>query len=96
MCVGSNPTPGIKQVRINNLSFLHSLWYGQDFFDDHKYAIDGPIVARNLTDFSSKLQHRYTEDEVTRKFEKIFLPQSDLLVHSIVNIIYIYRSMVRL
>ena len=63
--------------------------------DDYAYTIDGPILARNVTDFVTKLQSEYNEEEVTKTFERIFLPKSNLIVHSIANIIYIFRSLIK-
>ena len=71
------------------------MWYGQDMIDDYAYAIDGPIIARNVTDLYN-LTNNYTDEEIVRQFEKIFLPRSNLSVYQIVNIIYIMRSLLKI
>ena len=66
-----------------------------DMLDDHKYTIDGPVVVRNITDFSAQLQNSYEEDNVVDKFEEIFVPRSNLTVYMVVNCIWILRSIYR-
>ena len=73
----------------------YSMWSGQDFFDDYKYVIDGPHLIKNATDLSKKFILNYTEGDLVKKFEDIFLPRSNLTVYEIVNYIWIFRSLIR-
>ena len=66
-----------------------------DFEEDFKYAIDGPVFIRNITDFSSELKNNYKESDVVDRFEEIFLPKSSVSVLSVINIIWILRSLYR-
>ena len=75
---------------------LFSVWFGQDFEEDFKYAIDGPKNVRNLTDFSTQFRNNYTESDVVDKFEEIFLPKSNVSVFQVINIIWIFRSLYRI
>ena len=72
---------------------VSSVWYGQEFVDDFKYAIDGPVLVRNPTDLY-QLKNSYPETDVVRQFEDIFLPRSNLSVEEPINIIYVMRSLV--
>ena len=72
-----------------------SVWYGQDFFDDFKYAIDGPVLVRNVTDLTRELKNDYKESDVVDKFEEIFLPKSGTTVLQVINIVWILRSLFR-
>ena len=65
-----------------------------DFVDDFAYAIDGPILARSPSDLY-KLLNNYPESEVVRQFENIFLPRSNLSVEEVINIIVIFRTLVK-
>ena len=70
-----------------------SVWFGQDFLDDHKYAIEGPEIVRNLTDFTSQFKKKYEESDIVDKFEEIFLPRSNVSVYEPINVIFILRSL---
>ena len=78
-------------VCVNSINF--SVWYGQDFFDDFKYAIEGPKIVRNITDLTTQFKNNYSESDVVDKFEETFLPKSNVSVLSVINIIWIFRSL---
>ena len=73
---------------------LFSVWNGQDFIDDFRYAIDGPVIVRNPTDLY-QLKNNYPETEVVRQFENIFLARSNLSVEEPINIIVVMRTLVK-
>ena len=71
-----------------------SVWTGQDFVDDYAYVIDGPVLMRNATDFN-QLKNEYTEADVVKQFDDIFLPRSNLTVLEIINLVWIFRSLIK-
>ena len=70
-----------------------SVFYGQDFQDEYKYAITKPIILRNALDLH-QLPLVFRKDQVNKLMENIFQKRSGLTVHSIVNSVYILRSLV--
>ena len=67
------------------------MWF-QDFKDDYKYTIAGPEKVKNALDLSPLIKD-FTEEEIADVFEKIFLDESNISVHSVVNIIFILRGL---
>ena len=63
--------------------------------DDFKYTIDGPILVKNLVEFTTNLKNEYQESEVAEVFEGVFLDRSNLIVFEVINIIWILRSLIR-
>ena len=71
------------------------MWTGQDFLNDYEYIIEGPHLVKSPTDLTKKFILNYTEGDIVRKFEDIFLPRSNLNVKEIVNYVWIFRSLIR-
>jgi len=70
-----------------------SVFYGQDFDDEHKYAITKPILLTSAVDLH-QLPPVFRKDKVNKLFERIFQKRSGLTVHEIVNSVYILRTLV--
>lgn len=64
----------------------------QDFKDDYKYTVAGPVIVKNALDLSPLLRD-YTEGDIADIFEKIFLDESSVSVQQVINIIYILRGL---
>lgn len=82
-----------------NVTFLHnksdtfSVFYGQDFDDDHKHVLPpGVIALKNLTDLTQKLPFTQSEEDVMDIFEKIYQDQSGVSVFEVVNTVWILRA----
>ena len=72
---------------------FYSLFYGQDFQDDYKHAIAGPYAVRNVLQLS-QIPMTFDESDVSNIFEESFPHQSDVNVHQIVNLVYVFRTLV--
>ena len=62
---------------------------------DYRHVIDGPIIARNASDLYN-LNNDYRDEDIVMPFETIFLPQSNLNVYEIINLVYILRNLVQI
>ena len=67
-------------------------YYLQDFKDDYRYTIAGPDIVKNSLDLAPLLRD-FTEGDVADIFEKIFLDESNVTVHQVVNLIWIIRAL---
>lgn len=76
-----------------NFFCIFSLFYGQDFQDDFKHAIAGPFEIRNAMELS-QIRMTFDETDVSDIFEKTFPHQSDVNVHEVVNVVYVFRTLV--
>ena len=63
--------------------------------NDFKYTIDGPVLIRNITDFTGQLRNEYEESDVVDIFEDIFSTKSGLTVYEVINIVWIMRSLIK-
>ena len=70
------------------------MFYGQDFQNDYKHAIAGPEVVRDAVELYEKVPMTFEESDVADIFEKVFPDQSDVNVHEVVNLVYVFRTIV--
>ena len=69
------------------------MFYGQDFQDlSYRNAIAGPYIIRNPVDIAL-VPSTFVFDDIARLYEQLYADSSNITVHDVVNIVFIYRSL---
>ena len=78
----------------DNIQNTYSVFYGQDFFSDHKHVLYGPIILKSAADLRD-LPDFEDDGIISETFDKIYREKSGLSVYSVENVVYIFRSLVK-
>lgn len=70
-----------------------SVFFGMDFDDDYRYTLTDPLLLRNPLDLSKVPD--FSENKASKVFENILGEKSGLTVFQVVNLIFIFRTLVK-
>lgn len=69
-----------------------SVFFGMDFDDDYRYTLIEPLLLRNPLDFAKV--PNFSENKAAQVFENILGEKSGLTVYEVINLIFIFRTLI--